>query len=183
MAADSTTKAEVLLRVARLLEFRLPEFANRIHIVIEDDIPQSLQSNEVLTVQIVGGTFDDGVLTGGGSAVVLYQGTLRIAIWSSNRTDQKGLASSMLTSSGRGLLRLETKILRALTGSYLVEPEAGGNGYSEGLTDCIKPLSDSQPQSAGKDGGRAQKATLAIDFGIDFKWDLDGDIDGEGNEE
>jgi hypothetical protein len=54
---DKVTKAEVLLRASKLLESRLPEFANRIHIVIEDDIPQTLQNNEVLTVQLTGGRF------------------------------------------------------------------------------------------------------------------------------
>jgi hypothetical protein len=176
---DSTTKAEVLLRAAKLLESRIPDFANRIHIVIDDEIPQSAQNNEILTVMITGGNFDNGAMTGGGSSVVLYSGTLRVAVWSYNRTDRPGVAIGMLTASGRGLLRLQTKIIKALTGSYLQETQAGGNGYTPQLTDCMKPLSDSQPQSAGKDGAAAQKATLAIDFSVDFKWNLDGDIDGE----
>jgi hypothetical protein len=177
--ADSTTKAEVLLRAARLLEARLPDFANRIHVVIEDDIPNSAQNNEILTVMITGGSFDEGALTGGGSSVVHYRGTLRVAVWSHNRADRPGVSLSMLTASGRGLLRLQTKIIKALTGSYLQESEAGGNGYTPQLIDCIKPMSDSQPQSAGKDGASSQKATLAVDFSVDFKWDLDGDINGE----
>lgn len=181
--ANSTTKAEVLLRAAKLLEFKLPDFSRRIHVVVEDDIPQSLQNNSVLTVQIVGGSFDYGAMTGGGANVVPYQGTLRVAIWSSNRTDRAGTGVSMLTSSGRGLLRLETKIIKALVGSYLQEAEAGGDGFTPNLIDCIKPLSDTQAQSAVKgEGSSSQKATLAVDFQVDFKWDLDGDIDGEPEE-
>lgn len=180
--ANSTTKAEVLLRVSKLLEFKLPDFANRIHVVIDDDIPQSLQNNSVLTVQIVGGTFDYGAMTGGGANVIPYQGTLRIAIWSSNRTDRAGVGKSMLTSSGRGLLRLETKIIKALVGSYLQETQAGGDGHTPNLIDCIKPMTDTQAQSAGEGGAKAQKATMAVDFSVDFKWDLDGDIDGEPEE-
>ncbi len=180
--ASSTTKAEVLLRASSLLQSRLPEFANRIHIVIEDEIPQSLQNNEVLTVQITGGTFDFGAMSGGGAAVIPYQGTLRVAIWSSNRVDRSGVSTGMLTLSGRGLLRLQTKILKALMGSYLHEVEAGGNGYTPCLIDCIKPMSDTQPQSAGKGEGKGatvQKATLAVDFSVDFKWNLEGDSDNE----
>lgn len=177
--ANATTKAEVLIRAARLLESRLPEYANRIFIVIDDDIPQSMQSNSVLTVQITGGQFNYAAMAGGGSNVVAYQGTLRVAIWSSNRTDRAGEGVSMLTSSGRGLLRLQTKILKALTGSYLQELAAGGNSYLPNLTDCMKPISDTQPQSAGKDGAGGQKATLAVDFSVDFKWNLDGDTDEE----
>lgn len=180
--ANSTTKAEVLLRASKLLEYRIPDFANRIHVVIDDVIPQSMQSNSVLTVQIIGGSFDYGAMTGGGSNVVPYQGTLRVAIWSSNRTDRAGAGVSMLTSSGRGLLRLETKIIKALLGSYLQETQAGGDGHTPNLIDCIKPLSDTQAQSAGEGGAKAQKATLAIDFQVDFKWDLDGDTDGEPEE-
>jgi len=88
----------------------------------------------------------------------------------------------MLTLSGRGLLRLQTKILKALTGSYLQELEAGGDGYTPCLIDCIKPMSDTQPQSAGKGEGKGatvQKATLAVDFSVDFKWNLEGDSDNE----
>jgi hypothetical protein len=182
--ANSTTKAEVLLRAAKLLEFKIPDFANRIHIVIEDDIPQSLQNNSVLTVQITGGQFDHGAMVGGGSNVVLYSGTLRIAIWSSNRTDRAGTGVSMLTSSGRGLLRLETKIIKALVGSYLQEVEAGGDGFTPNLIDCIKPLNDTQAQSAEKASGTTiQKGTLAVDFQVDFKWDLDGDLDNEPDAE
>lgn len=181
--ANSTTKAEVLLRASKLLAFKIPEYSNRIQIVIDDDIPQSMQNNSVLTVQITGGTFDHGAMAGGGSNVVLYQGTLRIAIWSSNRTDRAGSGESMLTSSGRGLLRLETKIIKALVGSYLQEIEAGGDGHTPNLIDCIKPLSDTQAQSAGKEGPTAQKATMAVDFSVDFKWDLDGDIDNEPDAE
>ena len=175
--ADSTTKAEVLLRASQLLEARLPEFANRIHIIIDDDIPQSLQSNEVLTVQIVGGQFDHGAQVGSPSTL-LYQGTLRVGIWSHNRADRNGTSKAMLTLSGRGLLRLETKILKALIGSYLQESEAGGNGYTPLLTDSIKALNDTQPQSAERESGSV-KATLAVDFGVDFHWDLNGDTDEE----
>ncbi len=181
--ANSTTKAEVLLRASKLLAFKIPEYSNRIQIVIDDDIPQSMQNNSVLTVQITGGTFDHGALTGGSENVIHYQGTLRIAIWSSNRTDRAGSGESMLTSSGRGLLRLETKIIKALVGSYLQEIEAGGDGHTPNLIDCIKPLSDTQAQSAGKEGPTAQKATMAVDFSVDFKWDLDGDIDNEPDAE
>jgi hypothetical protein len=177
--ANSTTKAEVLIRAGRLLESRLPDYANRIFIVIDDDIPQSMQANSVLTVQITGGQFNHAAMSGGGSNVVPYQGTLRVAIWSSNRTDRAGEGISMLTSSGRGLLRLQTKVIKALVGSYLQEVEAGGDGHTPNLIDCIKPLSDTQPQSAGKDGTNAQKATLAVDFSIDFKWNLNGDTDEE----
>lgn len=180
--SNATTKAEVLIRAARLLESRIPEFSNRIFVVIEDDIPQSMQGNSVLTVQITGGHFDYGAMAGGSSNVVHYQGTLRIAVWSNNRTDRQGEGVSMLTSSGRGLLRLETKIIKALVGSYLQEAEAGGDGYTPNLIDSIKPLTDTQPQSAGKEGAAAQKATLAVDFSVDFKWDLDGDTDGEPDE-
>jgi hypothetical protein len=180
--ANATTKAEVLIRAARLLESKLPEFANRIFVVIDDDIPQSMQGNSVLTVQITGGSFDHGAMAGSGSNVVLYQGTLRIAIWANNRTDRLGEGISMLTSSGRGLLRMQTKIIKAMVGSYLQEAAAGGDGFTPNLTDSIKPLSDTQAQSAGKEGAAQQKATLAVDFSVDFKWDLDGDIDGEPDE-
>ena len=67
--ADPTTKAEVLIRVGKLLEFKLPDFANRIFVVIDDEIPPSMQNHDVLTVQITGGSFDHGALTGGGAAV------------------------------------------------------------------------------------------------------------------
>ena len=178
--ANATTKAEVLLRAGKLLEFKLPDFANRIFIVIEDDIPQSMQNNSVLTVQITGGQFDHGAMVGGSSNVVHYSGTLRIAIWSSNRTDRAGAGISMLTASGRGLLRLETRIIKALVGSYLQEAEAGGDGFTPNLIDSIKPLSDTQAQSAEKGSGTSsQKATLAVDFQVDFKWNLDGDSDNE----
>lgn len=177
--ANSITKAEVLIRAGRLLESRLPEFANRIQVVVEDDIPQSMQSNAVLTLQITGGNFDHAALSGGGAAVIKYQGTLRVAIWASNRSDRPGSGYSMLTASGRGLLRTQTKILKALTGSYLQETAAGGDGVTPNLIDCMKPLSDTQAQSAGKDGATSQKATLAMDFSLDFKWNLEGDLDGE----
>jgi hypothetical protein len=176
-AANSTTKSEVLIRAAKLLEAKLPAFACRIFPVIDDDIPQSLQNNEVLTVQVTGGQFDYGAMVGGSSSVVHYQGTLRVLVWSSNRVDRPGVSLGMLTLPGRGLFILETKIIKALTGSYLQEVEAGGDGFTPNLIDSIKPLSDTQPQSAGEKGtaGAGQKASLAIDFSVDFKWDLDGD--------
>lgn len=177
--ANATTKATVLLRIGKLLEARIPDFANRIFVVVEDKIPETVQSNEVLTVQITGGNFDYGAMVGGGSNVVHYQGTVRVGVWSTSRTDRPGVAVGMLTSSGRGLLRLQTKILKALTGSYLQEAECGGDGYTPNLIECMKPASDSQPQSAGKGGAGSEQATLAVDFSIDFKWDLDGDVDGE----
>jgi hypothetical protein len=166
------------------LQSKIPDHANRIFIVIEDDIPPSMQNNSVLTVQITGGQFDHGAMVGGGSNVVHYSGTLRVAIWSSNRTDRAGSGESMLTSSGRGLLRLETKIIKAMVGSYLQEIESGGDGFTPNLIDCIKPLSDTQAQSAEKGSATTtQKATLAVDFQVDFKWDLDGDLDNEPDAE
>ena len=180
--ANPTTKAEVLIRAARLLEAKIPEYAKRVFVVIEDEIPQSMQANSILTVQITGGQFDHGAMVGGSSNVVLYQGTLRVAIWANNRTDRAGEGISMLTASGRGLLRLETKIIKALVGSYLQEEEAGGDGFTPNLVDSIKPVTDTQAQSAGKEGAAQQKATLAVDFSADFEWDLDGDTDGEPDE-
>ncbi len=177
--ANSTTKAEVLIRAAKLLEFKLPEFAGRIFPVIEDTVPQSLQNNEIITLQVTGGTFDHGAMAGGSSAVVQYQGTLRALIWSSNRVDRPGVSTGMLTLSGRGLFRIQTKIIKALTGSYLQETECGGDGFTLNLIDSIKPISDSQPQTAGEGQSGGQKATLSIDFSVDFKWNLDGDTDGE----
>ena len=181
IGVNATTKAEVLIRAAMLLEARLPDFANRVFVVVDDVIPKSMQNNSVLTVQITGGHFNNGAMTGGGSNVVLYAGTLRVAIWSSNRTDRAGAGVSMLTASGRGLLRLETKIIKALVGSYLHEEAAGNDGFTPILIDAIKPLTDTQAQSAEKESGTAQKATLAVDFQVDFKWNLDGDLDNEPN--
>lgn len=178
-AANATTKAETLIRIGKLLEYNIPEFANRIFVVIEDKIPETMQNNEVITVMITGGQFDHGAMVGGSSNVVHYAGTLRIAVWSTSRTDRPGVALGMLTSSGRGLLRLETKILKALTGSYLQETAIGEDGFTPNLIDSMKPLSDSQPQSAGKGGAGSEQATMAMDFSIDFKWDLNGDVDGE----
>ena len=69
IGVNATTKAEVLIRAAMLLEARLPDFANRVFVVVDDVIPKSMQNNSVLTVQITGGHFDNGAMTGGGSFV------------------------------------------------------------------------------------------------------------------
>jgi hypothetical protein len=171
---DKVTKAEVLLRASRLLESRLPDFTNRIHIVIEDTVPQTLQNNQVLTIQLTGGQFRAG---GGNNVSLPYEGVLRICIWSMSQLDQPGTGQAALTSSGRGLLRLQTKILKAFWGSYLHEAEAGGDGYTPILTDVLRPVSDAQAQMT-KDKPAA--ATSCLDFAIDFVWDVDGDLDSEG---
>jgi hypothetical protein len=171
---DKVTKAEVLLRASKLLESKLPEFANRIHIVIEDDIPQTLQNNEVLTVQLTGGRFP---VFGGNNSSLPYEGVLRVCIWSQNQVDQPGVAEAALTLSGRGLLRVQTKILKAFFGSYLQEEEAGGDGFTPILTNMLGPVSDTQAQMTK---AKPAAATSCIDFGIDFVWDLDGDLDSEG---
>jgi hypothetical protein len=73
-----TTKAEVLIRATALLQARLPEFGDRIYIVVEDVIPASLQGGELLTVQITGGNFDTNAMMGN---VVPYEGFLRVILW------------------------------------------------------------------------------------------------------
>jgi len=173
-ALDKITKAEVLLRASKLLASRLPEFAERIHIVIEDEIPQTLQNNQVLTIQLTGGHFS---AMGGNNSSLPYSGTLRVCLWSQTQVDQPGVAQSALTLSGRGLLRIQTKIIKAFFGSYLSESEAGGDGFSPVLTDQLRPVSDSQAQATK---AKPAASTLCVDFAIDFVWDLDGDLDSEG---
>ncbi len=171
----TTTKREVLQRSKDLLESSLPRFKSRIFVMASgEDLPTNLRDQEVLTISIAGGSFDYSAQTGAGQNVVPYQGTLKVKLWKTSRTDRQGSDEGALLDTD-GVFDLERDILRAMLGSQL--PGLEGS-YDPILTQACYAVDDSEPErtSDGAFGnnprGDMSQVVLVMTFGVDFHWNL-----------
>jgi len=138
------------------------------------ELPPNIADRDILTVSIAGGSFDYAAQAGGGQFNVPYQGTLRVSLWHTCRTDRQGVDKDALLDDKVGLFVLETDILRALLGTLL----PGDGTYDPILSQCLYAVSDSEAYRAadsvfGKTpSGDMAQAVLTVNFGVDFHWDM-----------
>lgn len=173
-AIRHTTKREVLQRVASLLETSHALYKSRVFVMCGNDLPPNIKDHDLLTVSIAGGEFSYREQQGAGQHVVPYQGTLRVSLWHTCRTDRQGVDKDALLADNTGLFRLQAYVLRTLLGNYLQGDEA----YDPILTQALYAVSDTEA-SRNADGvfgktpsGDMAQAVLTINFGTDFHWDL-----------
>ena len=173
----TTTKREVLQRSRDLLESSLPTYKSRIFVMASgEDLPANLKDHDVLTISIAGGSFAYGEQSGAGENVVPYQGTLKVRLWKTSRTDRQGADEEALLSEGFGVYDLERDILRAMLGSQL--PGVDGS-YDPILTQACYGIDDSEAERTAdgafgsKPRGDMSQLALTVSFGVDFHWNLE----------
>lgn len=141
-----------------------------------NELPPNIKDHDLLTVSLTGGQFAYGEQAGGGEHVVPYQGTLRVSLWHTCRTDRQGTDHDVVLATGAGLFDLQLDLLRALLGSLLPGPPGTTEEplYDPILTQCLYAISDTEA-SRSSDGvfgktptGDMAQAVLSTDFGIDF---------------
>jgi hypothetical protein len=171
-----TTKREVLQRALKLLEDCNCKYKNRVFVMAGNELPPNIKDHDLLTVSLTGGQFAYGEQVGGGEHVVPYQGTLRVSLWHTCRTDRQGTDRDVVLATGAGLFDLQLDLLRALLGSLLPGPPGTTDEplYDPILTQCLYAISDTEA-SRSSDGvfgkiptGDMAQAVLSTDFGIDF---------------
>jgi hypothetical protein len=173
-AIRATTKREVLQRSASLLETANAKYKHRVFVMAGAELPPNIKDHDLLTVSIAGGTFAYAEQAGGGQHVVPYQGTLRVSLWHTSRTDRQGTDSDALLEPNNGLFKLQVDICRALLGSLL----PGTVAYDPILTQCLYGVSDTEASRSSDGvfgnapGGTTAQAIISTDFGVDFQWDL-----------
>lgn len=169
-----TTKKEVLQRAKVLLESSNARYLSRVFVMAGSELPPNITDRDILTVSIAGGNFSYGEQAGGAQFAVPYQGTLRVSLWHTCRTDRQGVDQDALLACKDGLFLLETDILRSLIGSLL----PGTDNDDPILTQCLYAVSDtesfrSQDGVFGKaPSGDMAQAALTVNFGVDFYWDM-----------
>jgi len=172
----NTTKREVLQRVLTLLENSNCKYKNRVFVMAGNELPPNIKDHDLLTVSITGGQFSYGEQAGGGEYVVPYQGTLRVSLWHTCRTDRQGTDHDVILATGNGLFDLQLDLLRALLGSLLPGPPGTTEVplYDPILTQCIYAMNDTEA-SRSTDGvfgktptGDMAQAVMSTDFGVDF---------------
>lgn len=172
----NTTKREVLQRALKLLEDSNCKYKNRVFVMAGNELPPNIKDHDLLTVSLTGGQFSYGEQVGGGEHVVPYQGTLRVSLWHTCRTDRQGTDNDVVLATGVGLFDLQLDVLKALLGSLL--PGSPGTLeeplYDPILTQCLYAISDTEV-SRSSDGvfgktpsGDMAQAILSTDFGVDF---------------
>lgn len=176
MASPShTTKKEVLQRIKARLQSRMSAYADRIFIVIGNDLPSNIRDKTFIIIRPLGGSFNWRQMQAAGSVVAAYEGTVSIEVWKESRVDRQGLSESVLTDDN-GLLDLEQQIVSALIGSLL---ESTADPYSGILTTELMPVSDGDPvRSHDESFGGGEPSTVgcrciqAVSFATNYFWDL-----------
>lgn len=174
MSIRATTKREVLQRAVILLENSNALYRSRVYVMAGSILPSNIKDQDLLTVSFAGGTFSYAEQAGAGQFCVPYQGTMRVSLWHTCRTDRNGTDKDALLADQNGLFSLETNILRSLLGSLLPGPT---DAFDPILTQCIYAVSDTEASRNdgvfGQTGtGDMAKAILTVDFGVDFYWDM-----------
>ena len=173
-AVRATTKREVLQRAATLLETSNAKYKHRVFVMAGAELPPNIKDHDLLTVSIAGGNYAYAEQSGGGQHVVPYQGTLRVSLWHTSRTDRQGTDNDALLESSNGLFKLQVDICRALLGSLL----PGTVSYDPILTQCLYAISDTEASRSSDGvfgttpGGTTAQAIITTDFGVDFHLDL-----------
>lgn len=170
-----TTKREVLQRIKARLQDRLPEYRDRVFIVIGNDLPMNIRDKTFLIIRPLGGSFNWSQMQAAGSVVAAYEGTVAIEVWKEHRLDRQGLSESVLVDDN-GLLDLEQQIVSGLIGTLLPTTD---DPYGGILTAELMPVSDGDPmRNHDETFGGGEPSTIgcrciqSISFATNFMWDL-----------
>lgn len=161
----STDQATVLQAVITRLIAQI-DLLNEWNCVIpeDDDEPElPRQSNVIVHVSPMGGTFDDEWFVGGAEHQCHEHTGVVVTVWSQIKLDASQRKTHALLEANRGLMPWKLRILKALTGHRLLDSD--GN---ELLTELLAPRNSQFPRRThdGKCVG------VSISFSIDFLWDL-----------
>jgi len=170
-----TTKLEVAKRFECELKRLLPQFEDRIYLVLDDSLPaHAIADQELITWMLEPAPFEYATQAGGGHNSIRYQGTAVVRIWRSDYTDEAGTSREMCMGERNGLFQLEGQLLQLVDSTLDDDPfDASKTECDPILTNGIKALSDGleKPQSyEGLQEGFI--AALTVQFSLDFHWRL-----------
>jgi hypothetical protein len=162
----ATTKTEIAQAIVDRLVDQVAEF-NRTTLFLSiapdpDDLP-SIQHNLFGTVAVSAGNFDEAVFVGGGQNTVFYNGSIAVTIFSKIQTGRPGVSTDLVSDRARGLWEIERKVLRALAGHAIQNPDGDPIG-----TEYLQPLSDSDARREDV----TKTGDLQVVFALAFEWDL-----------
>ena len=174
-----TTKREVLQRSVDLLKTSNDYYKSRVFVMAGAELPPNIMDQDLITCSISGGQFSYGEQAGGAQYSVPYQGTMRVSLWHTCRTDRQGVDYDALMASRKGLFSMETDVLRVMLGTLL----PGETSYDPILTQCMYVIDDTEATRAadavfGKlPSGDMAQSVLTISFGVDFHWNMTAEED------
>lgn len=161
----STTKDEVLDRVLARLIDQVSNFnESTCFLSVNAEPVQNTRHNLYAKVSPTAGSFEEGVLIGGGVNTVFYDGGVAVTVFSDIKLDRVDHDSSLMNDESRGLFVLETKILKALAGYMLTNSDG-----SDILTAHMFPLNDTSPQ---RNQDPHKHGDFQLVFSTNFDWDM-----------
>ncbi len=129
-----------------------------------DPPPPSADTNLFLTLTPDGGTFDPGMLQGGGVHQVTVSHTLVVTVHCTNRLDAGGRSDYFLTSES-GMGQMMARVIAILTDADPTTDETTGNTF---VRELIRPIGFSKPERIAED----RYGSVAIHFEVGFDWDV-----------
>lgn len=102
-----------------------------------DELPAAFRHDQIATLSLAGGRFDDPVLTGGGDQTAVYEGTLTVTLYAGLKTDRVGSDQRFFVDRTRGIFALQHEVLRAFT-SHMLRDESDQSL----LVEHLHPTSD-----------------------------------------
>jgi hypothetical protein len=164
--ACATSQVTVLNAVVDRLISEIPTLTeSTCFLSLEAEPTIEIQSNLFVTVCPIGAGFDNSTFDGMAYDGVLENSGVIVSAWSAMRLDRNEHARAVLTDDSRGLLILKQKILKALSGIMLTDPD---DGHSL-LTALCQPINSNHPQRApfGE-----KHVGFSLTFATPFYWDL-----------
>lgn len=163
-----TTLEPVLLRTVDRLIQQISE-ANEVNTYIST-LPNELFPNPSENMfEVSPGetwTFDPGHITGAGKNALHVKGSLKVTIHHTSQQDQAGRDTVYLTNRTRGVMRLVTKVLDALTNHDLANEDE-----QPLLSEPMQPTTLHIPP---KDERR--KGFVTIEFSCEFDWHVTAEV-------
>lgn len=164
----ATTLEPVLLRILDRLIDQIRE-ANKVNTYLST-LPNELFPNpSEYMFEVSPGeqwSFDPGHMTGAGKNALHAVGSVKITIHHTGQLDQAGRDTEYLTGSVRGVMRLVTKVLDALSNHELAD--------SDERPLLSQPLQPKAMYIPPKDDRR--KGFVTIEFSCEFDWHVTQEI-------
>lgn len=150
----------------RLLDTVAELTPNNLIITDADDPPPAAMNQRYwCALWVLGGEFDDSLMTGAGSNFVSEAGGVSLSVYRENYDDRVGQdKEALMGGDPTALLKLKHKVLQAMSGQYLFANQ------QQILLDCIKPLRSDHPRTQKSETGR--RANVYLEFGTPFFWNL-----------
>lgn len=166
MEERKTTQSEVLLAVLERLQ-TVVDGLNQVNCFLAlDPVPPEFPAqSRFATVSPTDGSFDDGMLDGGGELQTLEQTGVSITLFYRTASDMLKSDVNLLTQEAEGLLEQKRQILKAFTNHDL---EVNGRKL---LAEPMRPIHAANPMKES-DLRKNRIGFLQLTFSTQFLWDL-----------